>query len=41
MYLLNLTILVLLCVSNGPNIITIANTFTASTAFSGIIYFYC
>ena len=37
--LFNLAILVLFCVPNGPDIVGIAGTFAASTAFSGIIYF--
>ena len=39
-YLLNLAILVSLYMPNSFNIVTIAGAFTASTAFSGIIYFY-
>ena len=38
--LLNLAILVLLCVPDGPDIVTVAaNMFTAGTALSGIMYF--
>ena len=40
MCLLNLAILVLPCIPNSPNIITVASIFAASTAFSGIVYFY-
>ena len=38
--LLNLAILVLLCVPDGPNIVTVAaGVFAAGTALSGILYF--
>ena len=40
MCLLNLAILVLLYMPNSSNIMTIAGTFTAGTAFNSIIYFY-
>ena len=38
--LLNLAILVLLYISNSPNIITVTSVFAASTALSSIVYFY-
>ena len=39
--LYNLAILVLPCVPNSADIVTVANMFATGVAFSGIIYFYC
>ena len=40
MCLLDLAILVLLCVPNSLDIVTVASTFATSTAFSGIMYLF-
>ena len=38
--LLNLAILVLLCVPDGPDVVTVAaSTLAVGTAFGGIVYF--
>ena len=39
-YLLNLAMLVLLCIPNSLNIVTVASAFATCTALGGIIYCY-